>query len=187
MRSSRSSAKQKPPVPSNPTDRARILGPLLLFVAAVSVYAPSVRNDFIYDDVQIILGHAAPQNLGEWARIFSNWHFPGHFLTHRPVTRLTLLAQKSLSGDVAWPFHLFNALLMGAAALLSYAILRLPQMAVARAPALLAAALFALHPAASSCVYPISSGRETLLPSVWLLAAVMRLSARRGTMASHWR
>ena len=91
---------------------------------------------------------------------------------YRPVTRLTLVAQKWMSGDVPWPFHLGNALLMGAAALLTYAILRLPQMGVAPWLALAAAALFALHPLASSCVYPISSGRETLLPSAWTLAAV---------------
>src|SRR5262249_58752993 len=40
------------------------------------------------------------------------------------------------------------------------------------AAALTAAALFALHPLASSTVYPIASGRETLLPSLWTLLAV---------------
>ncbi|MEO7649721.1 MAG: tetratricopeptide repeat protein, partial [Bryobacteraceae bacterium] len=63
-------------------------------------------------------------------------------------------------------------LLMGGAALLAYAILQLPVFAIPRAAALLASAIFALHPAASSCVYPISSGRETLLPAVWMLGAV---------------
>jgi protein O-mannosyl-transferase len=148
-----------------------MLRPLLLFAAVVAVYVPSVRNDFIYDDVQIILGHEAPQSFADWTHIFSERHFP-NLPYYRPVTRLTLLAQKRISGDIAWPFHLANALLMGVAALLAYAILRLPQMAVAQTPALFASALFALHPAASSCVYPISSGRETLLPSVWTLAAM---------------
>ena len=171
MQVSRSSTKQIPPAPSDRADRVRMLCPLLLFAAVVAIYVPSVRNDFIYDDVQIILGHEAPQSIGDWTRIFSERHFP-NLPYYRPVTRLTLLAQKRTSGDVAWPFHLANALLMGVAALLAYAILRLPQMAVARTPALFAAALFALHPAASSCVYPISSGRETLLPSVWTLAAM---------------
>jgi len=32
--------------------------------------------------------------------------------------------------------------------------------------------MFALDPVASSCVYPVSSGRETLMPAVWVLAAM---------------
>ncbi|MEO7652017.1 MAG: hypothetical protein ABIZ80_16255, partial [Bryobacteraceae bacterium] len=147
------------------------LAPVILFLAVVFVYSPSLQNDFIYDDVEIILAHQAPRDAGEWARIFQERHFP-NLPYYRPVTRLTLLAQKSLHGDVAMPFHAFNALLMGGAALLAYAILLLPVFAIPRVSALLASAMFALHPAASSCVYPISSGRETLLPAVWMLGAV---------------
>jgi tetratricopeptide (TPR) repeat protein len=166
----KTSGKARAGVPSL-TNSTRWSGPLLLFAVVTGIYAPSVRNDFIYDDVQIILGHDAPRGLEDWARIFAERHFP-NLPYYRPVTRLTLVAQKWMSGDMPWPFHLANALLMGGAALLGFAILRLPVMGVARGPALAAAALFALHPIASSCVYPISSGRETLLPTVWTLAAV---------------
>ena len=38
--------------------------------------------------------------------------------------------------------------------------------------AFLAAAVFAVHPVASSCVYPIASGRETLLPALFVLLAL---------------
>jgi tetratricopeptide (TPR) repeat protein len=147
-------------------------GPVLLFVLVAGLYAPSsVENDFIYDDVQIILGHEAPRSLADWGRIFAERHFP-NLPYYRPVTRATLLAQKWMSGDLPWPFHIANAVLMGGAALLAFALLRLPSLGVERRPALAAAALFALHPIASSCVYPISSGRETLLPTLWTLAAV---------------
>ena len=171
MRVSRHSSRQVRTTARSRPGRTSRLGPLLLFAVVTAVYTPAVFNDFIYDDVQIILGHEAPRGAGDWARIFAERHFP-NLPYYRPVTRLTLVAQKWMSGDVPWPFHLGNALLMGAAALLAYAILRLPQMGVAPWLALAAAALFALHPLASSCVYPISSGRETLLPSAWTLAAV---------------
>ena len=168
---SRSRGKAVPSKADKPDSRLRPLGPLILFLVIVSVYVPSLQNDFIYDDVEIILAHRAPRSFADWAQIFKERHFP-NLPYYRPVTRLTLLGQKRLHGDVPWPFHLANALLLGAAALLAFGILRLPAFGVQRGPALIAAAMFALHPAASSCVYPICSGRETLLPSVWMLGAM---------------
>ena len=56
--------------------RTSRLGPLLLFAVVTAVYTPAVFNDFIYDDVQIILGHEAPRGGGDWARIFAERHFP---------------------------------------------------------------------------------------------------------------
>ena len=147
------------------------VGPLALFLIVVAVYFPSVRNDFIYDDTQVVLAQPAPGSLADVARIFGERHFPD-LPYYRPVTRTTLLVQKSLHGDNPAPFHLMNVVLMGVAAVLAYVLLRLPIFGIPPALAWLAAALFALHPIASSCVYPVSSGRESLLPSVWTIAAV---------------
>ena len=145
--------------------------PLLLFVLICLAYVPSVHNDFIYDDTQVILAQPAPQSFSDVSKIFSERHFP-RLPYYRPLTRTSLLLQKSLHGDNPAPFHLVNAALMGVAGLLAYSLLRLPVFAIQPSMAILAAALFCLHPLASSCVYPISSGRETLFPSVWTLLAV---------------
>jgi len=147
------------------------VGLLASFLMVVSVYLPSLDNDFIYDDTQVILEQKAPRSIADVARIFTERHFP-NLPYYRPITRMTLLVQKSLHGDNPVPFHFMNILLMGMAMLLAYALLRLPAFGIHHRPALIASALFALHPIASSCVYPISSGRETLLPSVWTLAAL---------------
>jgi len=162
--------------------RLSSVGPVLLFLIVLAVYAPSVRNDFIYDDTQVILAQPAPRSLTDVTRIFGERHFP-RLPYYRPITRTTLLLQKSLHGDNPAPFHLTNAALMGAAAVLAYLLLRLPAFSIPPALALLAAALFTLHPIASSCVYPVSSGRETLLPSIWTIAAVYAY-LRKGTQ---WR
>lgn len=143
------------------------LAPLLLAVAVFAVYLPAISNGFIYDDSQVILGQPAPESVADAARIFAERHFY-NLPYYRPITRSTLLLQKSLHGDNPLPFHLFNAALAGVAAWLAY---RLVSACGGPRP-LLAAALFALHPIASSCVYPISSGRETLLPTAFTLAAL---------------
>ncbi len=149
----------------------RSLPPGALFALVVAVYAPAVDGGFIYDDHRLILEQPVPHSPADFVRIFGERHW--HNLPYyRPVTRSTMLLQKLLHGDDPAPYHLFNVVLMGLAGVLAYALLRLPVFGVRPVPAWIGAGLFALHPAASSVVYPICSGRETLLPAVLILAAV---------------
>lgn len=143
-------------------------------------YLPSLTNGFVYDDHEVIVVQPRPATPFDVARAFVEPHFRG-LPYYRPVVRASLLGQKALHGDAPSLFHLGNALLAGVAAAAAYAVLRAPVFGVARWAAFLAAALFALHPAASSAVLPIASGRETLLPACWILAATAAwLRDRRG-------
>ena len=144
---------------------------LALALGATALYAtPSLRSGFLYDDHEVILGAPPPRSVTELGRVFLEPHFRG-LPYYRPVVRATLLGQRMLHGDVPAPFHAVNAALAGAVACLAFALLRLPAFGVRPAPAALAAALFVAHPIASSVVYPIASGRETLLPAVLALAS----------------
>lgn len=144
---------------------------LSLFFAAVACYSVAVPNELIYDDHEVIQNNPAPRDLGAVAQLFQERHFP-NLPYYRPLTRTSLLLQKSFSGEDPAPFHLFNAALAGVAGMLAFSLLRLPQFGLGIWPAWAAAAAFALHPIASSCVYPVSSGRETMMPAVWTLAAI---------------
>jgi len=149
-----------------------------LLVAAT--YLPSLANDFVYDDHEVIVVQPRPESPLDLARSFAEPHFRG-LPYYRPVVRASLLGQKALHGDAPALFHLGNALLAGVAAIAAYALLRARALGVARWAAFLAAAIFALHPVASSAVLPIASGRETLLPACWILAATAAwLRDRRG-------
>jgi len=145
--------------------------PVLLFGIVVAGYAPSVRNDFVYDDIVLIVNQAPPRSVADVARVFTERHW-GNLPYYRPVARLTMVLQKWAHGNEPGGYHVFNAALMGVAALLLYALLRSPAFAVPPALAAVGAAFFALHPVASATVYPICSGRETLLPAVFVIAAV---------------
>lgn len=135
------------------------------------LYSRAMWNGFIYDDLEVILEQPSPGSVADVLQIFSERHFPG-LPYYRPVTRSSLLLQKTLHGDVAAYFHLANAALAGLATLLVYLLLRLPVFRVRFWPALWAASICGLHPIASSCVYPIASGRETLLPGCLVVASV---------------
>lgn len=154
----------------------------LAVVLIMCLYSRAMWNGFIYDDLEVILKQPAPASVADVVQIFNERHFPG-LPYYRPVTRSTLLLQKTLHGDDAACFHLANAALAGLATLLVYLLLRLPVFQIRFWPALWAASVCGLHPIASSCVYPIASGRETLLPGCLVIASVYGFI--RGGRAGH--
>jgi tetratricopeptide (TPR) repeat protein len=145
--------------------------PLALFMLAVLLYLPTVRNGFVYDDETLILKEARPRTLQAFTEIFDQRHFPG-LPYYRPVTRLTFRVQKSLHGDNPVPYHVLNVVLAGFTAWAAFGLLRSKAFGLSGPLAALAALLFIVHPTASSCVNPICSGRETLLPSLLILLAM---------------
>ncbi len=144
---------------------------IVLFVAVSAFYAHAVRYGFIYDDHKLIVNPPAPRSVGEVLGVFTERHWKG-LPYYRPVARLTMVVQKALHGDDPALYHGFNVLLMGALAVVTWWLFRQPATGIRRWPALFGAALVAVHPAASSTVYPICSGRETLMPAIFILAAV---------------
>lgn len=149
--------------------------PGVLFCAVVAVHlVASVRNGFVYDDFEVLLAQASVRSAGDAARLFAEPHgLPLSGLPYyRPIPRLTLLAQKGLHGERPAAFHAGNALLMGGLALAGFAVLRRRRFALPPGAAALGAAAFALHPLASSVAHPISSGRETAIPALFVLCAV---------------
>jgi len=155
-----------------PTARPAIWHWLLAAVLAVAVtciYAwASANNELIFDDYSMIVDAEPVQSIGDFARLFVT--DDGTTLPYyRPITRATLQIQKAIHGENPLPFHIFNAVLIGVVYLATFGLLARPAMRSAAVPALLGAALFVMHPLASSCVHPISSGRETLLASMFMV------------------
>jgi tetratricopeptide (TPR) repeat protein len=149
-----------------------VAGPLALALVVAAAHLPALESGFVYDDRILILEQAPPRGLSDLAQVFAERHW-FNLPYYRPVSRLTMVWQKGLHGDDPAPFHAFNLLLGAAASLLLFALLRQPAFGIGRAPALAAAALFGAHPVMADCVYPISSGRETLIPAVSCLAALV--------------
>lgn len=141
-----------------------------LFVFVVAVYFPSYRYGYLYDENVILFRQFPPRTFGELIEKAWSPHFPG-LEYFRPVPHATYLVQYMWHRNEPGYFHVFNALLMGFTACVSFAFLRLPCFRISPIPAALAAALFAVHPASSSCVTPIV-GRETLMGAGLTIGAV---------------
>lgn len=169
-----------------PAGWVRALWPVLLAVLVLAVYAPSARNGFVYDDGELIVGPAAPDSPVEALRVFGERHWKG-LPYYRPVARATMVLQKYLHGNDPLPFHLFNCALMALTAVAAYALLRRRVFGLTPGAAFLGAALFTLHPVASTTVYPIASGRETLIPALLAIVAVWaHLGAGLGARVLAW-
>jgi tetratricopeptide (TPR) repeat protein len=165
-------ASQKAPVRTRGGALAPWLACIALALLTGATYAPALRNGFVYDDRILIVEQPPPQSLADLARVFAERHW-FNLPYYRPVSRFTMVLQKGVHGNDPVPYHAFNLAAGLAAGLLLLALLRQPGFGIARGPALAAAALFVAHPITSDCVYPISSGRETLIPAVMSLAALV--------------
>ena len=170
--------------PPMQTGRLRRILPLLTAALISALYAAAAwSNQFIYDDHEVIEKQFPIRHLNDFVRIFREPHYL-NFPYYRPLTRTTFALQMNLWGQNPRAYHLFNAILAGAVMLSAYALLRRPAFRLSWPAALIAAAWFAVHPAFSECVYPAASGRETLLPALFILLATWAYLGQR--RASFW-
>ncbi len=127
---------------------------ILPALVAVVVYAASLGNGFVYDDVPQILENP-------WLRSFRNvpdiltshvWGFnPLHSpLYYRPAMHLVNLAIFQVAGPRPWAFHVVSVCLHAAVAVvifrLVFRLLGGTQAAGARRGALIGSLIFAVHP-----------------------------------------
>src|SRR5205823_3350435 len=93
---------------------------ILVFVAAVALYLPTVRYGFVQDDRAIIASNPAAHSVGAALRAFKDPYWPpesGAGL-YRPVTILSFAVDWTLSGGRPGWLHLINALWHGVATVL---------------------------------------------------------------------
>jgi tetratricopeptide (TPR) repeat protein len=149
----------------------RFLLPVFVAMVVAGIYAAaSWPNQFVYDDHEVIEKQFPIRHLNDLGRIFSEPHYL-NFPYYRPLTRTTIALQRSGWGINPRAYHLFNAMVAGGVMLAAYGLLRRPGFGIRPPAALIAASWLALHPAISECVYPAASGRETLLPALFILLA----------------
>ena len=150
---------------------SKVVPAALLACAVCLVYLRSLRNDFVYDDFRLIADAEPVRTPGQALAIFAEPHFPT-VPYYRPATKLTFRIQKAFCGSDPAAYHAFNMALAAGAGLAFFAILMSRPFSFGPWPAFLASLAWIIHPAASSCVYPAASGRETLLPALFILAGL---------------
>lgn len=151
------------------TNRLWLLG---VFLAAALAFEPALLNTFTFDDVHQVQGQAVPATAAGWLRAAAAPWWPPDRQKNiwRPVTRLTILAQKAAGGETAWPFYAFNIALHGAVCALLFLLAR--RLGWSTAAAGLGALLFAVHPMHAEAIHQVV-GRAELLAAFWMLVGLL--------------
>ncbi|MBI4169765.1 MAG: tetratricopeptide repeat protein [Acidobacteria bacterium] len=154
---------------------------LLLLLACLAANLGSLAPGFIFDDHKIVEQNDLIRDLSRLPDIFARGYWSSGERSvpnlYRPLTILSLAANRALFGDRAFGFRLVNLLLHVLVTFLVFALGRRLQAASAWTsrvadPALLAALLFAVHPAHTE-VLGMVVGRAELLAAAGSLGCVL--------------
>jgi tetratricopeptide (TPR) repeat protein len=159
-----------------------LLAAALAALLACAVYANSLANGLVYDDVHVIVENAAVRSPFDLRTIFltPSWFQRGNpTIVYRPLVTWTFALNHAAHGLGPLGYHLVNVLLHGGASALLVAL------ALALGSPLpvagLAGCVFAVHPIHSEAVANVA-GRAELLAATLALAAL--LAARRRSAGS---
>jgi hypothetical protein len=154
---------------------SRLLSALLLFLLSFALYSPSLRNDFVWDDVEVI----TKSNVSFDASYITGVLVPDVYENknasyYRPAVYTSLVADKVLWGVSPFGFHLSNLLFNSISVVLFYfmALLVLGGFEARgrEACALLSSVLFALYPMHVESVSWVA-GRSDVLCALFLFLA----------------
>jgi len=155
----------------------------LLLAVACLPYLNSLRNDFVYDDVDQILVNPYLRSWGHLREIFTSsvWSFMGDFRGatnyYRPFMSLGYLFCYQCFGPRSLGFHAVNV--VGNAAVVLLVFLVTLTLLRSRPTALVAACLFALHPIHTEAVDWIAAVTEIELACFYLLTVACFLASAR--------
>jgi len=141
----------------------------LVFAAALLCYINNLGNGFVYDDRYIVEKNPAVQDR-DWEALATGSYW-GELVAaglYRPVTLLSLGANRALGGPEAWSFHLVNDLLQALASVLVLVVAG--SLGATEFAGLSAALLFAVHPAHTEAVNAIV-GRAEILSFLFAVSA----------------
>jgi len=162
------------PNPSSTIARARLLlrhGWLVVLLAAILPYVPSLDGEFVFDDLGLIVQDPSYERATAWdcwRRTF--WPEERSQGLYRPLTTFSYWLNIRLAGRRAPAFRTLNLALHGMVSLALLALLRRLRLGAAVATA--AAVIYAVHPLHVEAVVP-AFGRAELLCALFVLAGLL--------------
>lgn len=154
----------------------RSLIPLFVALLAILIFANSLKNDFVWDDRELIVDNPAVHGLSEVSNFFTD-HFwsesrqPSAQGYYRPLILISYALDYSIWKLNPLGFHLTNILWHAlASALLCLIVMKFTSSNFA---SLLAGSLFAVHPAHVESVAFVSGRTDIIATALALLSAVV--------------
>jgi protein O-mannosyl-transferase len=168
------------------------------FLLAALAYLPTLKNGFVWDDVNFISENPAAHQLGSLPQSLNRGYGwvpsgstgPDASLYFRPLVTAANTVNWVTSGGQPWPFHLSN--LLGHAAAAGLLTLLAFRLGLGAGTSCLLGTVFGLHPALSEAVAWIS-GRTDVFAGLFSLACLVFLviwrqgpRARLGALRLPW-
>ena len=153
----------------------RPLSALILFLVSFALYSPSLKNDFVWDDVEMITkGNVSYDASYITDVVITDVYKNKNASYYRPAIYASYVADQGVWGVSSFGFHLTNLLLNSLSVVLFYfmALLVLGGFRVSgkEACAFLSSVLFALHPMHVESVSWVA-GRSDVLCALFLFLA----------------
>ena len=183
----------QPRFPSRPTPRVfeagdatppafRWLLPGFIVALTFLLYIGTLRFEFVYDDLMLILANPFVHSWHYLGTLFRThmWAYGGptfHANYWRPVFMVWLLINYTLFGPHPLGWHLMAVLAHVAVALLVYALAR--RLTGDLVSAAVAALIFAIHPATIEDTAWVLGATESMVAIFFLAALVLLLDARQ--------
>ncbi len=159
---------------------------VFIFLVSFAIYSPSLKHDFVWDDVEVI----AKSNVSFDASNIAGVVVPGVEKNkkeryYRPVVYTSMVLDNGIWGVSPFGFHLSNLLMNAIAAVLFYfaALLVLRELyGGGREAAFLSALLFALHPMHVESVSWIAGRTDVLCALFFFLAFIAHILSYRNLL-----
>jgi hypothetical protein len=166
--------------------RKKWLVSLLLFLVSFGAYLPSLRNDFVWDDVETIEQSYYTYNASSIGYMFvPPEKKTKDALYYRPLIYSSMVLDKALWGVSAFGFHLANIVLnaLSSVSMYLFALLLLGELGYEgkHASAFIAAVLFAFYPMHVESVSWVSGRSDVLCALFFFLAFIFHILSLRKT------
>ena len=166
--------------------RKKWLVSLLLFLLSLGVYLPSLRNSFVWDDVETIEQSYYMYNASSIGYMFMPPEKEAkEALYYRPLIYASMVLDKVLWGVSAFGFHLSNIVLNALSAVLMYLfvllLLGVFEYEGKYQAAFISGVLFALYPMHVESVSWVSGRSDVLCALFFFLALISHILSLRKT------
>lgn len=161
------------PVKWKPPDQRDAILAATLMLFSLLLYANSLDNDFVYDDVRLIRDNPILNHVWNLKSFFTQSYWAGiseYSGLYRPLTLWSFALDRALFGAGPMPVHAMNILLNGLLTAVLYLFCR--QVFQTRTAALFCTLLFAAHPVHTEVVAN-GAGRAELGAGLFLLLALL--------------
>lgn len=161
---------------------------LIILSVSVIIYANTLKNGFVYDDVNTIVNNHLIKNFSNLPLLFGeNYFAQSGEMSYRPVVTFTYFMDYAVYGLKPWGFHLTNLLLHASNGALLYILLTLffRESKHGRRKSFFITLLFVSHPVLTEAVNAISFREDIIVSSFYIATLIIYLSISSRTIANY--